>query len=210
MPRPPLELVGKRFGRLIVVSESVRHRTGRRRVKCNCDCGSERSVDPRLLVNGKTRSCGCLQKDIVSALCIAKTTHGMSSSSEYESWAKLKSRCTNPNDPKFPSYGGRGIKADPRWVNSFEAFLLDMGPKPGPGFSIDRIDNDRGYDKSNCRWADAKTQSRNRRKTIRVLLNGLNMPLSEACEISGVNYRSALYRIKQGGSWNAAIDALPE
>jgi hypothetical protein len=84
--------------------------------------------------------------------------HGMKGSPEYRTWKAMKTRCFNPNSQYFSCYGGRNITVCERWANSFESFYADMGPKPGPGYSIERKDNSLGYAPSNCRWATAKEQ----------------------------------------------------
>ena len=90
--------------------------------------------------------------------------HGMSSSSEYNSWHGMKSRCFNPTDPAFKHYGGRGIIVCKGGKNDFSIFYKDMGPKPGKEYSIDRVDVNGNYEPSNCRWADRSTQQKNKRK----------------------------------------------
>ena len=97
-----------------------------------------------------------------------KRTHGLTrvngkKTSEYSAWTALKQRCLNTKDKAYPAYGGRGITVSEDWVNSFENFYRDMGPKPNASLSLDRIDNDKGYSAENCRWADKATQTKNRR-----------------------------------------------
>lgn len=104
---------------------------------------------------------------------------------EYRAWVKLRSRCLSPSDPSFHNYGGRGIKVCERW-NDYSNFLADMGRKPSPRLSIDRINNDGDYEPSNCRWAPSSVQNSNtRRTTIFVDYNGRRMPLVEAVGRSG-------------------------
>lgn len=90
--------------------------------------------------------------------------HGMSYSPEYKAWMNTKDRCTNPNYKGFAQYGGRGISVCDRWANSFENFFADMGERPSPSHSVDRINNDLGYSPDNCRWASLEQQARNRGK----------------------------------------------
>jgi hypothetical protein len=109
---------------------------------------------------GGSRSCGCLAKD-------RATRHGEISgnrpSPEYAAWLAAKKRCFNPRNASFARYGGRGITMCAGWADSFESFLRDMGRRPGPGYSLDRIDFDRGYEPGNCRWTNSIVQARNKR-----------------------------------------------
>jgi hypothetical protein len=161
---------GVRVGRLTLLRKTapLYSRSGRRRTcwLCRCDCGREAAILAQSLrcalisAQGGSRSCGCLAKD-------RATRHGEISnnrpSPEYAAWLAAKKRCSNPRNASFTHYGGRGIAICDRWADSFENFLHDMGRRPGPGYSLDRIDFNRGYEPGNCRWADVTTQSRNRR-----------------------------------------------
>lgn len=131
-----------------------------KRAECVCDCGGRVSQWKSRLEAGNVMSCGCLQRDTVRKMA---TTHRMTKSREYDSWAGMKARCTNKKHVRFHRYGGRGIKVCARW-NRFENFLKDMGTRP-PKTSLDRINNDKGYYPANCRWATASQQARNKSPT---------------------------------------------
>ena len=123
--------------------------------------------------------------------------HGGSKDPRYSAWGSMKSRCNNPNEPAYKNYGARGIKVCERW-NDFANFRDDMGPRP-EGFTLERIDNDRGYEPGNCVWASRTQQSRNRRGTLNITIGDETMPLSAWVERCGVvSYRTALARIYKG------------
>lgn len=114
----------------------------------------------------------------------------------YHVWRSMKDRCLNPKAKAFPSYGGRGITVCARWVKSYAAFALDMGERPS-GFSLDRIDNNLGYSPENCRWADRKTQQRNRRRAVFVVIDGVKhraISLADTCglKVDTIVARAAL------------------
>lgn len=199
-----IDVLGRRFGRLTVEADGV-HVSGRRRVVCLCTCGSRKQYDPRLLLNGQTRSCGCYQKEVVAAICAQGGTHHASGSDVYNIWIKMKSRCENADDAKYPEYGGRGISVCAQWRTDFEAFATYMGPRPSASHSIDRIDVNGNYEPGNCRWASPKEQARNKRRHRLVIYQGSSMPLSQACELANINYRSALYRLNRGKAWDCVI-----
>lgn len=154
------DITGQTFGRLTAIKFVRQERCGAVWA-CRCECGSvgEASIGP--LRNGHTRSCGCLVKSLMSE---RSTTHGRRYTSEYKSWCGILERCNNPNNHKYPIYGGRGIEVCKRWL-SFENFYDDMGDKPAPQYSIDRIDTNGDYHPDNCRWATPVLQARNRRAT---------------------------------------------
>lgn len=150
--------IGKTFGRLTILSEAeARIRSNgrpRRMVVCKCTCGSTTTVQYDHIATGHTTSCGCAWKDAI-------TSHGMVHTPEYKSWQMMIDRATNPNNPQAKDYVLRGIGVCDEW-RRFEAFYRDMGPRPN-GLTLDRIDNDLGYFKDNCRWATRKMQQNNRR-----------------------------------------------
>jgi hypothetical protein len=154
---------GDRYGRLIVIKEVESHIQPngkiRRKFKCLCDCGNNVTTQLVSLRSNRTKSCGCLQKEVAVS---SNTTHGMKEIPSYNSWRGMKNRCNNPNSEDYKHYGGRGIIVCDRWLNSFENFLEDMGSRPY-GYSIDRIDVNGNYELSNCKWATSKEQLKNRR-----------------------------------------------
>jgi hypothetical protein len=158
MGRKRLKLSGKRFGRLLVIREVGQNKHKAVLWECVCDCGNTIIAIGGNLRIGCTNSCGCIKNETTGNL---NKTHGMAGTPTHGTWKHIIQRCTNLNSKDYKDYGGRGITVCERWL-SFENFLEDMGLKP-KRFSIDRIDNDRGYFKENCRWASQTIQSRNRR-----------------------------------------------
>jgi len=166
MPKPIRDITDQRFGRLTVLGVSHKEqRPGGSRVfwRCICDCGQDAVVVSDKLRSGHTSSCGCLGKD----RCIeTHTKHGHARlgnhSSLYIRWANMRQRCENPNHPRYPDWGGRGIRVCERW-QSFENFLADMGDCP-PGHTLDRIDVNGNYEPGNCRYASHSEQRLNQRR----------------------------------------------
>lgn len=124
---------------------------------------------------------------------------------EYHSWKGMRHRCTIPTNDKYPLYGGRGIKVCDRWMTSFQTFLEDVGPKPGPGYSLDRIDVNGNYEPGNVRWADQKQQCRNKRCNRIVQYAGSDMTVAEVTDLTGVDGSHLRYHLKQGRTADEAV-----
>lgn len=166
---------------------------------CKCDCGTTKTVIGNNLRQGHVVSCGCYQKEVAVRNGLATKRHGETRTATYKTWISMKARCLNPSDQAYDNYGGRGITVCERWINSYELFVEDMGKRPS-GASIERINVDGNYEPTNCIWATQKQQNRNKRCTIRVAYKGVEVPLIEAAERSGIPYR-VLHERKQRLKW---------
>lgn len=160
--RAQLIPAGRRFGRWTVIRLDTKHPSKIRRWICRCDCGEEKSVRGTHLRDGRSKSCGCLARDVNKGNKYGRR-HGLSNTPTWRSWISMNNRC---NDPSNKDYGGRGINVCERWhfanIRAFENFVEDMGLRPD-GSSLDRINPDGGYNPDNCRWATSREQIRNRR-----------------------------------------------
>jgi len=164
MSKYALNLKGRKYGRLEVVRRVTNSKSRHARWLCQCECGCVKTVRGGHLRKGATQSCGCLNRELSSE---RKITHGLRHDPLYRLWNNVKDRTTNPNNPKYQHYGGRGIKMHPKWLEDVESFikyiLNALGPKPSPKHTLDRIDNDEDYVPGNLRWATASQQLKNRR-----------------------------------------------
>lgn len=189
-----------RYGQLTVTGDFIFKGDGRKRSKLwktICDCGEVRFTAARILKSGKINSCGCLKHKFLKS-GLQNKSHGgcpiSGPSKEYTAWLNMKQRCTNPNASFFAKYGGRGIQICERWINSFETFVADMGPSPSPAHSLDRIDMNGNYEPANCRWADRKTQARNKSNYIPnfirekiISLRGDGLTYDKIAELTGTS-----------------------
>lgn len=162
----PKDLTGKQFTRLTALRRTDEKAGGKYLWICLCQCGREVLVASSSLLIGNTRSCGCLKLEMARKRGRASKTHGHTingtATTEWRLWHAMRNRCQNPSNKDFKYWGARGIKVCDRW-QTFENFLADVGLKPHPSLSLDRIDNDGNYEPGNVRWATAKQQVANRR-----------------------------------------------
>lgn len=197
-------VIGNRYGRLVVIKEVNPHvlisKKHRRKVVCKCDCGKSKTFLLENIRNGNTKSCGCLAKEVSAKTGKNSKTHGMTNSREHSTWRNMKTRCLNSNSASYERYGGRGITICKRWLK-FKNFYEDMGNKP-IGKTLDRIDNNKGYSKQNCRWATNKEQARN--KKCNIVYKG-EYPVEASKRLGGK--RTLIYeRIKRGWSIERAFN----
>jgi hypothetical protein len=196
---------GHRFGRLTALRRDFDNSKNGTYWICQCDCGTVKSVPGSNLVKGLANSCGCLQRERAAK---AATTHGFAPSknkpSEYTTWRSMRNRCELPKCVAYKDYGGRGIEVCERW-KLFANFLEDMGLKPTPKHTLDRIDNDGDYCQENCRWVTREVNSRNKRNNLRIEFRGETKTLAEWCEELSIPYDRTLSRIRRGKSTELAF-----
>jgi len=201
-----IEIGGLRFGRLSVVRRAYPEngKTSAAMWLCRCDCGKDVIVTGGALRSGSTVSCGCYVKECFDEHR-ASRSHGLMNAPGYYSWCNMKDRCNNEAHPAYRDYGGRGIRVCERWSKSFPAFLEDLGPKPGSGYSVNRINNDGNYEPGNCRWATQKEQCRNTRVNHLMTCMGRTQTMIEWSEEMGLPDYVIGLRLRYGWTDEQAI-----
>ena len=209
LPAPSHDLVDQVFGSWVVRSYAGRNARSRHVWNVGCKCGGSAVVEDSALKGGSSKSCGCAQRAAVAAAAKANITHGMSRNTpEYHVWCSMRQRCRDPKVRNWADYGGRGIVVCERWRASFEAFYEDMGPRPTPRHSLDRLNNDGNYEPSNCRWRLVEDQNRNKRSNIYVVVDGRRLILSDAAREAGVKFTTALARYRKGWDVDRVLEPV--
>lgn len=208
-----IDRVGERHGRLVVLRRAENVGRGARWL-CRCDCGAEKVISANCL--GKTRSCGCLRRENSQGLI-----HGQTGTPMHRLWVGMIQRCHGKNTPRNRKYTDRGIRVCGGWRSDFAAFQRDMGERPSPAHTIDRKDNDRGYDcgrcadclakgaTPNCAWATPREQALNRRSTRMITWRGETLPAIVWQERTGILSLTMLERIGRGWGIDRAMTERP-
>lgn len=172
------------------------HRDKRRQYHwlCQCDCGNTSIVRGKSLIQGNTKSCGCLVYES------RNVKHGMKKTRLYRIWSGMKSRCYTPSNPAYNRYGGRGISICQEWKSDFNAFYeWAKNNEYSENLSIDRIDVNGNYDPSNCRWSTPQQQSDNKRNNILITIDGITLDVQQWCDKIGIKRSTVNTRVRMCG-----------
>ena len=195
MPKFSRIKIGDRYGRLTVI-EQLPSKNYRRRFLCKCDCGVVKSYIASDLLNGNTKSCGCLAKELLVKRN-SKYPHNMKHTRLYNIWWGMKQRCYDKNHSAYKKYGAKGIEICNEWKNDFMRFYeWSMSNGYTDTLTIDRIDSTGNYEPSNCRWVTIAVQANNKSIVKRYDFDGQIHTIKEWSEIVGINYKCLYYRIK--------------
>lgn len=192
-----VDITGEKYGMLTVVERSTDYVSPKGyksvRWRCVCDCGNETIVRACYLKSGAIRSCGCIKVTDPN-----RKTHGGTGTRLYKIWTGIKKRCYNRNDTNYEDYGGRGILMCGEWREEFEHFRdWAMSHNYSDELTIDRIDNEKGYCPSNCRWADSVTQANNKKTNHFITYNGKTMTMAQWSAETGIKYQKIRDRINR-------------
>lgn len=207
-----LDLTGQRFSRWKILSKSPRKERCAYWL-CVCDCGNQKEVSSQSLKLGDSTSCGCRQKEVAkeNGKKVGNLPkpwaikHGMTNTKEFQAWMNMKARCNNPKFKLYPRYGGRGIQVCVEWQSNFESFYRDMGKRPSPKHSLDRIDNNKGYSKDNCRWATIGEQALNTSRNVYIEKDGIKLSITQWSLKLGGTSNLIANRLLRGWSIERAI-----
>jgi len=196
-------MIGRQFGRLTVEAYAGKSPYAHKMWACRCSCGATKTLREAHLTTGAVQSCGCWRREVAKS---SNTQHGMTDRPEYRIWQTMRRRCSCPRNPKYPNYGGRGIKVCERW-QSFENFYADVGPRPSRAYSLDRIDNNGNYEPGNCRWATSREQANNTRQNRHIVAFGEQRTLAQWARRSGIDAEVIRKRLSRGWDTEKAITA---
>lgn len=209
-----IDLRGRRFGRLVALHDVGGDASGARIWQCHCDCGLLTNARVSHLINARIRSCGCLSREeSANRMHRLAFVHGDCAgghvSPEYHTWRNMISRCYNPRTRRYDNYGGRGVTVCMRWRNSFANFLADVGRRPSPQHSLDRIRTLGNYKPSNVRWATRSEQQRNRTCNHLLTVGRRTQTIAAWAEDTGINYTTIHERICRGWTAKRAVTTAP-
>jgi hypothetical protein len=201
--------VGDQFGRRTVIADAGYNRKRGQMWRCRCVCGTEADIEQRRLAQGQSLQCSQCSSRYFSRNIKHGETRGYRESPEYKTWHKMIDRCDpDKSDGDRKWYADKGVKVCERWRSSFSNFLADMGRKPSPKHSIDRINNDGNYEPANCRWATSKQQTRNYSRNRLLTIAGVTMTLTDWAEASNMKIGTLRNRLEFGWSVQDAL-AVP-
>jgi hypothetical protein len=170
-----------------------------------CDCGKMKMMNVWKVKTGHSRSCGCLRREIAKERFTTHGHNGVHRSSEYKAWCNMIQRCTAPTNNNYQNYGGRGIQVCPEWLNSFSAFIADIGLKPTPRHSLDRKDVSGNYEPGNCKWSTKREQMNNTRRNRFLTFMGQRRTVTEWCRELNLKHSAINCRLHDGWEVERAL-----
>lgn len=192
--------IGNKYGKLTIVSYDTK-KNNLHYVNCKCDCGNTKSIWLGSLTSNKTKSCGCIRKELFKKNKKDRTTHGQTDTRLYNIYRGMKARCYRKSEKRYHSYGGRGIKIYDEWLDDFMNFYnWAYANGYNDDLTIDRNDNNGNYEPNNCRWITEAEQHNNTSRNINITYNGETKTLKQWSEFTGINYHTLRKRHKMGWS----------